>query len=188
MENFRLINYIQTAVAVIDKNMIVVDSNDAYKEKNAHKKVNLVATKCYEAAYNFTEPCGNKMNSTCPVLESFKTKKSSSTIRHFSFDDQVIVEEVTTTPIIEENGEVNYVVEEYRDLTKLLGLEKGILTICSYCRKIRDNDKWVAVEAYLENHTRTSFSHGICNECKNNLDDELKSFDLASKQSKIESD
>lgn len=175
MENFRLINYIQTAVAVIDKNMIVVDSNDAYKAKSVQKKINVVATKCFDAAYNFNEPCCNKTNGFCPVTESFKTKKTSSTVHHFWIDDHAIVEEITTTPIIEENGEVNYVVEEFRDITKLLGLEKGLVTICSYCRKVRNDDaEWLPLESYLEKHTGAQFSHGVCNECNETLINELE--------------
>ena len=43
---------------------------------------------------------------------------------------------------------------------------KGILPICSYCKKIR-NDKgyWDQIEAYIKNHTEAEFSHGICQDC-----------------------
>lgn len=85
-------------------------------------------------------------------------------------DDHAIVEEITTTPIIEENGEVNFVVEEFRDITKLLGLNKGIISICSYCRKIRDKDgQWLSIEAYLHKHTGANFSHGVCEECSDEI-------------------
>ena len=43
---------------------------------------------------------------------------------------------------------------------------REILPICSYCRKIRDDeDQWQTVEAYVAQHTETQFSHGICPEC-----------------------
>ena len=175
MEKFRLINYIQTPVAVINKNMIVVDSNHAFKQKNSHDKINVIATKCFEASYKFEEPCSSKTGGICPVSESFKTKKTSSTIHHFWIDDRAVVEEIRTTPIIEENGEVNYVVEEYRDITGLLGLENGIITICSYCRKVRDTDgQWVPIEVHIQNHTGADFSHGICEECSKALYEEFE--------------
>ena len=42
----------------------------------------------------------------------------------------------------------------------------GILPICSYCRKIRDDsDYWQTVEQYLAAHSETKFSHGICPSC-----------------------
>lgn len=43
---------------------------------------------------------------------------------------------------------------------------KGIVPICSYCKKIRDDTGyWQMVEKYIGEHTEASFSHGICPEC-----------------------
>ena len=42
----------------------------------------------------------------------------------------------------------------------------GLLPICSYCRKIRDDKNyWDSVEHYITRHTNSNFSHGICPEC-----------------------
>ncbi len=41
-----------------------------------------------------------------------------------------------------------------------------ILPICSYCRKIRDDENyWQNVESYISEHTKSRFSHGICPSC-----------------------
>jgi len=43
---------------------------------------------------------------------------------------------------------------------------RAILPICSYCRKIRDDENyWHTVEGYISAHTSTKFSHGICPDC-----------------------
>jgi PAS domain S-box-containing protein len=43
---------------------------------------------------------------------------------------------------------------------------REILPICSYCRKIRDDeDYWHTVEAYVSKHTSSRFSHSICPSC-----------------------
>ena len=43
---------------------------------------------------------------------------------------------------------------------------RAILPICSYCKKIRDDqDYWQTVESYISRHTNTRFSHGICPGC-----------------------
>ncbi|MFL5341581.1 MAG: PleD family two-component system response regulator [Gemmataceae bacterium] len=43
---------------------------------------------------------------------------------------------------------------------------QGILPICSYCKKIRnDANYWQQVEAYIASQTEVKFSHGICPEC-----------------------
>jgi sigma-B regulation protein RsbU (phosphoserine phosphatase) len=46
----------------------------------------------------------------------------------------------------------------------------GLLPICSYCKKIRDDQNyWTQVEAYISNHTDVQFSHGICPDCYENI-------------------
>jgi PAS domain S-box-containing protein len=43
---------------------------------------------------------------------------------------------------------------------------RAILPICSYCRKIRDDENyWHTVEDYISHHTSTQFTHGICPSC-----------------------
>jgi PAS domain S-box-containing protein len=43
---------------------------------------------------------------------------------------------------------------------------REILPLCSYCRKIRDDENyWHSVEGYISAHTNTRFSHGICPSC-----------------------
>jgi len=43
---------------------------------------------------------------------------------------------------------------------------KGLLPICSYCHKIRnDEDYWEQVETYISRHAEVEFSHSICPSC-----------------------
>ncbi len=56
-----------------------------------------------------------------------------------------------------------------RDLEQALAEIKqlhGMLPICSYCKKIRDDQNyWQRVETYIESHVDVQFSHGICPDC-----------------------
>ncbi|MDO9041228.1 MAG: response regulator [Desulfocapsaceae bacterium] len=43
---------------------------------------------------------------------------------------------------------------------------QGLLSICSYCKRMRDTDKtWVTIEHYLHRHADVLLTHGICPEC-----------------------
>lgn len=43
---------------------------------------------------------------------------------------------------------------------------EGIIPICSYCKKIRDDmDSWHQMEGYISKYSDAEFSHGICPEC-----------------------
>lgn len=42
----------------------------------------------------------------------------------------------------------------------------GLLPICCYCKKIRnDHNYWEKVEVYVTEHTNARFTHGICPTC-----------------------
>ena len=46
-----------------------------------------------------------------------------------------------------------------------LGLE-GLLPICSYCKKIRDDrNYWQQLEGYIKARTGSDFSHSVCPDC-----------------------
>lgn len=43
---------------------------------------------------------------------------------------------------------------------------EGLLPMCSYCKKIRDDHgTWQRVEAYISARTDAQFSHGVCPDC-----------------------
>ena len=42
----------------------------------------------------------------------------------------------------------------------------GLLPICAYCKRIRDDqDYWKQIEHYLSEHSNARFSHGVCPDC-----------------------
>ena len=54
-------------------------------------------------------------------------------------------------------------------LAQVEGL-RGILPICSSCKKIRDNNElWYEIEHYIASHTQVEFSHSICPDCEEEL-------------------
>ena len=70
---------------------------------------------------------------------------------------------VTASPFRYE--EKNLVLLVLDDVSELMQLQK-ILPICSYCRKIRnDENYWKSVEDYFLEHQSLLFSHSICESC-----------------------
>jgi sigma-B regulation protein RsbU (phosphoserine phosphatase) len=61
------------------------------------------------------------------------------------------------------------IVELVQELEKALARVKqlqGLLPICSYCHRIRDDKNyWQRVETYIAGHSEARFSHGICPDC-----------------------
>jgi hypothetical protein len=45
-------------------------------------------------------------------------------------------------------------------------LLRGILPICSFCKKIRNEDeRWEPLEKYISERSDAQFSHGLCPDC-----------------------
>lgn len=76
-------------------------------------------------------------------------------------------------------------IKEQRDLLKQKNEEleaalfkvkqlEGVIPICMYCKKIRDDlNDWQQLESYISKHSEAIFSHGICPHC---LEDQLKTI------------
>ena len=57
-------------------------------------------------------------------------------------------------------------VEELKEALISIKQLSGLLPICSYCKKIRDDKNyWQQVETYVGRHTDARFSHSICPQC-----------------------
>ncbi|WP_320169370.1 hypothetical protein [Maridesulfovibrio sp.] len=58
-------------------------------------------------------------------------------------------------------------IETQEDRIKTLN---DLLPICAKCRKVRDDDGyWKELETYIESHTESQFSHGLCESCADEL-------------------
>jgi hypothetical protein len=52
---------------------------------------------------------------------------------------------------------------------------EGIIPICMYCKKIRDDqDSWQRLEKYFAQHSEVTFSHAICPSCMEKLDPQAR--------------
>lgn len=59
--------------------------------------------------------------------------------------------------------------ERVRELEETVAKVKtlqGLLPICSYCKRIRDDQNyWQQVESYIAAHSNAAFTHGVCPSC-----------------------
>jgi hypothetical protein len=81
---------------------------------------------------------------------------------------------VTLVPVFVEEGlkdrylkRIEEKNEELREALENVQILRGMLPICSWCHKVR-NDKgyWDRLETYFKKHSKVEFSHGICPDCQ----------------------
>ncbi|MDD3815385.1 MAG: PAS domain S-box protein [Desulfocapsaceae bacterium] len=93
---------------------------------------------------------------------------------------------VTEVPLLDDNGNVLGIEGIVQDITKLKQAEvdresaikklekalseiktlRGILPLCSFCKKIRDDKGyWEQVDVYINKYSEADISHSVCPEC-----------------------
>lgn len=64
------------------------------------------------------------------------------------------------------DAEREKLIAELKDLLKKVKTLSGLLPICSFCKKIRDDKGyWRQLETYIQDHSEAEFSHSLCVEC-----------------------
>jgi len=78
----------------------------------------------------------------------------------------------------EKNKQLEQLLEANRKAMAEIKTLRGILPICSNCKKIRDDKGyWMAIELYISQHSEAEFSHGVCKECAATLYPDLYKSD-----------
>lgn len=62
--------------------------------------------------------------------------------------------------------QVRHLVNDLTAALEKVRLLSGLLPICAWCKKIRDEKgKWHVVEEYVQTHSEAKFTHGACPDC-----------------------
>ncbi|MBN2857004.1 MAG: PAS domain-containing protein [Candidatus Delongbacteria bacterium] len=170
------------SVIVIDKDFNVISRNNKAEEKLKESLNKSDCTKCYSLTHGRDKPC-YYYDEMCPVKECFETKEFTRAVHRHIYEGNEVFEEINATPVFDNEGNILYVIEEVRDISKLLKLEtvinslrgevkllQGLLPICASCKKIKDDEGyWKEVENYIADRSDAKFSHSICPDCLKEL-------------------
>jgi PAS domain S-box-containing protein len=65
-----------------------------------------------------------------------------------------------------EEAERERLISELRDALAQVRTLRGLIPICAWCKKIRNDDGyWQQLEAYITNHSEAKFTHWMCPDC-----------------------
>jgi PAS domain S-box-containing protein len=89
---------------------------------------------------------------------------------------QVILHDITERKRLQD--ELSGKVEQLETALATVKLLEGIIPICMYCKKIRDDQQgWHQLERYITEHSEAMFSHGICPDCFEKTMKDLKDME-----------
>jgi YesN/AraC family two-component response regulator len=183
-----ILDCIAEPVNVMDKDYNIIFANRASLAFSDGDSLE-PGSKCYRVFHRRERPCPEEPGTdyVCPIKEVSETGKLTSCvhthIRQNGMERQV---ELVISPIMDESGNVVQIIETCRDITERVKLQEdrerlilelqealskvktlsGLLPICAWCKKIRDDKGyWDKLEEYIEKHSTAKFSHGICPDC-----------------------
>lgn len=150
--------YCETVIKSNDKLLIPNALKDEKWKNNPDIKFNMISY----LGFPIILPDGSPFGTIC-ILDNKENSYSETyenLIKNFREIIQYQLELIYTNTIL---GDQNKSLSDYVSEIKIL---RGIVPICSCCKKIRDNDgNWKTLEDYIANRTEAKFSHGICQEC-----------------------
>lgn len=164
-------------ISIQDRNFRVLYQNEVHKSLMGDRRGEF----CYKAYRGRDSVCDG-----CHLVISFRDGKVHKKEQLRTTDEGTRYFEIASSPLRDSEGRIVAGIEAVREITdrKIAELDKerliselqealekistlkGLLPICAWCKKIRDDSGyWKKVEDYIEEHTDALFTHGICPEC-----------------------
>jgi two-component system NtrC family sensor kinase len=107
---------------ILTPDKIIISANKAFLEKKETELENVVGKTCHQVFYNTNEPCSEAI---CPFTKVITEKKWQSILRRTEYDgrEEVWVDRMFS-PILDNDGNVKFIMECVRDVTRVMTLEK----------------------------------------------------------------
>jgi two-component system NtrC family sensor kinase len=141
----RLFDCLSLPTLILKPNRIVVDVNANFLEKFKSKKEEIVGKTCHDFFYQSVEPCPLK---TCPIDQVLEDRQGHSVLEFVTtsagmeyWDNRVF------SPILDEAGEVLYVVESIHDVTQIKMLERELSGAKDFTQKLIQSSTTAIVAA-----------------------------------------
>lgn len=151
--------YCETVINTNDKLLIPNALTDEKWKNNPDIKLNMISY----LGFPILLPDGKPFGTICVLdnKENAYSETYENLIKNFREIIQSQLELIYMNTIL---GEKNKSLSDYLAEIKIL---RGIVPICSFCKKIRDVEgNWSEVEAYVSEHSEVQFSHSFCPECR----------------------
>lgn len=154
--------YCETVIKTQDKLLVLNALADPQWENNPDVKLNMISY----LGFPILMPDGSPFGTIC-VLDNKENKyaeKFEKIMLKFRSLLELNIETIYTNQVL---GDQNKRLTDY--LMELQAF-RGLVTICSNCKSIRDDHgDWHPIEHYLVKHPVADFSHGICPLCMKKL-------------------
>jgi len=118
---------------ILEPNRLVVDANASFLKRYGIKKEEIIGQTCHEFFYQSENPCPLE---TCPLPKVLAEKTGQTILRQVKRRGRrEIWEDRIFSPILDQTGEVRYIIEKIRDVTHVKQLERELSGIKVFMEK-----------------------------------------------------
>ena len=143
---------------------------NALKDENWNKNPDIKLGMISYLGFPIIWPTGEIFGTIC-VLDS-KENRYGEVYKKLLFQCKEFVD--AHLDLIYQNIRLENTADALEKSLKEIKVLRGFLSICSYCKKIRDDKgHWSNIETYIRDRSEVEFSHGICSECAKKLHSDL---------------
>ncbi len=123
-----IFNSINDSISILDvETFRIVDMNNAFLRDVRMRRDEVMGKTCYEITHHRDSPCSLPYD-FCPLYETVQTRSHISADHiHYTADGEKIFVEISTHPIMNQEGKVTRVVHIARDITERKKLEESLL-------------------------------------------------------------
>jgi PAS domain S-box-containing protein len=106
-------------------------------------------------------------HSSCEIIPWMQQSCTAGPLRNEAGHiESIFIEVKDVTENVDIETRLKLKVVELEEALAKVKLLEGIIPICMYCKKIRDDkESWHQMERYISEHSAAHFSHGICPDC-----------------------
>src|SRR6056297_1489533 len=144
-----LIRQTNQQILILNTDFTIADVNEAYLAALKKRRDDVVGKPCYQILHGFGTPCTRAMPGfECPMVETLRTGESSHVIQEISLsDNQETYFDIITYPVKNAAGEINRVIEIWRDITKQMSnqMEERVQALKSDLNKLVQEDRMISL-------------------------------------------
>ncbi|MFP4225198.1 MAG: ATP-binding protein [Desulfobacterales bacterium] len=144
-----LIRQTNQQILILNTDFSIADVNEAYLAALNMRRADVVGKPCYQIIHGFSTPCTRAMPGfECPMVETLRTGESAHIIQEISLSEsQETYFDIITYPVKNTGGEINRVIEIWRDITQQMSsqMEERVRAVKSDLNKLVQEDRMISL-------------------------------------------
>ena len=135
---------------ILSTEKIIVSANKAFLKKNRADLESVIGKTCHQVFYQMEIPCSADI---CPFSKVIEKKKAHSIFRQLeSHGNEEVWVDRMFSPIMDDSGNVKFIMECVRDVTRMISLEKKSIQMRQFLDKVIQSSLNAIVAADMKGH------------------------------------